>query len=122
MDAFVAAQQRILANLEPDEKALLQTTTCAEDVLAEVQDIEKKHGQTSSARKLSKKMEPFVRGMQQYGDALNVLAGTHQALGLLWGSVRVLLRVRDLSLGLVKTQACSDVASHSVGHELHRIL
>ena len=97
MDTFAAAQQKFLAGLTPSEKAVFQSTTSAEDVLAEVQDIEKKHGQTSSARRFSKKMEPFVRGMAQYSDAFNVLAGTHQALGLLWGSVRVLLRVSDVS-------------------------
>jgi hypothetical protein len=41
-------------------------------------------------------MEPFHRGIRQYREAFNVLAGTHQALGLLWGTVRILLPLCNL--------------------------
>ena len=94
MDPFEAARAEFTAALTTEEKALLQGGSTAQDVLAEVQIIERSHRDKSVSRKFMKKIELLVKGVERYGEALNVLANVKpEILGFLWGGVRIVLLV-----------------------------
>ena len=64
------------------------------DVLDEAQVAEQAHQTKSVSRKYMKKLEPLVKGIERYGEALDVLTSVKpQTLGFLCGSARMVLLV-----------------------------
>ena len=65
-----------------------------EEILYDASAAEKRHGASSKSRALSRKLEPLVSAIDQYGQALDVYANACPlALSPLWGSIRVVLHV-----------------------------
>ena len=81
-------------NLSPDEKELFKATTLAEHILDEVRIADKAHKEKSYGRKVSQALKPFLAGINQYGQALDVISNASSAvLSPLWGGVRIILHV-----------------------------
>ena len=83
-----------MAKLGPQDSAFLQQAISPESVLAEVRALEEKHRSESKSRNLMKKIDPFIRGIEQYGKAFDVIANSKpEVLGPLWGGARIVLHV-----------------------------
>lgn len=81
-------------NLSPDEKELFKATTIAEQLLDEVILAEKVHRDKSISRKVSQAIKPFLAGVSQYGQALDVVSNASaMVLCPLWGGVRIVLHL-----------------------------
>jgi len=101
MDAFETAKSRFLSSLSAQEAATLGTPHTAEDVLSEVRNAEENHRKKSTTRRYAKNIEPFLRGIEQYGKAMDVFVNVYpEVLSLIWGSVRLILHVCDNNRGL----------------------
>jgi hypothetical protein len=100
MDAFETAKNKFISSLSAQEVATLGTLHTAEDVLTEVRNAEENHRIKSSTRRYTKKIKPFLKGVEQYGKALDVFVNVYpEVLSLIWGSVRLILHVRGNDLG-----------------------
>ncbi|KAH8790716.1 ankyrin repeat-containing domain protein [Hyaloscypha finlandica] len=96
MDAFVEARQSFIASLSADDLALLGNSCTAEDVLAEVRKAEEEHRDRSKSRKYVKGIEPFVRGAEQYGKAVDVFIHINtkpEILALILGAAKLVLQL-----------------------------
>jgi nitrate/nitrite-specific signal transduction histidine kinase len=95
MDAFETAKNNFLSSLNAQEAATLGTPHTAEDVLSEVRNAEENHRNKSIPRRYTKKIEPFLKGVEQYGKAIDVFVNVYpEVLSLIWGSARLILHVR----------------------------
>jgi hypothetical protein len=95
MNAFETAKSKFLSSLSTQEAATLGTPHTAEDVLTEVRNAEENHRKKSTTRRYTKKIEPFLKGVEQYGKAIDVFVNVYpEVLSLIWGSVRLTLQVR----------------------------
>jgi len=83
-----------VASLSSEEQVLFQTTTAAESVLRELETANSEHKDASNFRKASAALLPFVAGIEQYGQAMDVFANSNDLLCPIWGSVRIVLHVR----------------------------
>jgi hypothetical protein len=102
MDAFETAKRKFLSSLSAQEAATLGTLNTAQDVLTEVRNAEENHRSRSSTRRYTKKIEPFLKGVEQYGKAIDVFVNAYPTiLSLIWGSVRLILHVRSDNLGII---------------------
>ena len=113
MDAFETAKSRFLSSLSAQEAATLGTPHTAEDVLTEVRNAEENHRKKSTTRRYAKNIEPFLRGIEQYGKAMDVFVNVYpEVLSLILGSVRRILHVCENSrrvsyhTGPERTYAC----------------
>ena len=69
-----------------------------EAILYDASAAEKIHRATSTTREVVKKIQPFIKAVEQYGAALDVYANIYPlVMSSLWGSVRIVLQVRTLS-------------------------
>ncbi|KAL8738317.1 MAG: hypothetical protein Q9181_000860 [Wetmoreana brouardii] len=73
MNAFDTARQDFLANLGPDERSLLASGARPEDVLADIRRLDEQHQKQSILRRIMRKLEPSIRGFEQYASAMDVL-------------------------------------------------
>lgn len=79
-------------NLSPTEKELFKATTVVENLLADIESVDKKHKSISTSRKPSTVLKPFIAGIEQYGAAFDVIVNSSSTiLSLLWGSFRIVL-------------------------------
>jgi hypothetical protein len=96
MDAFAEARRSFIASLSADDLALLGNSCTAEDVLAEVRKAEEEHRDRSKSRKYVKGIEPFVRGAEQYGKAVDVFIHINtkpEILALILGAAKLVLQL-----------------------------
>lgn len=95
-DAWEEAKRQCLSDLSASERDLVDTASL-EGILADVKRAEETHSESSKSRKLSKRLNPVISGIEQYGKGLDILAGTAQGiLSPLWGGIRILLHVSSL--------------------------
>lgn len=95
-DAWEEAKRQCLSDISASEQQLIDTATL-QRILADVKRAEQNHGEFSKSRKLSKRLNPVISGIEQYGKALDILVGTSQGiLSPLWGGIRILLHVSSL--------------------------
>jgi hypothetical protein len=87
--------KNFVASLSPDENALFQSTKAAESLLQEVEIANNKHKDVSISRKAAVALLPFIAGIEQYGQALDVFANSNDLLCPIWGGIRVVLHVRN---------------------------
>lgn len=81
-------------NLSPNEKELFKATIIAEQLLEEITIAEKAHKNKSISRKVSQALKPFLAGVSQYGQALDVVSNaSSMVLCPFWGGVRVILHL-----------------------------
>lgn len=94
MEAFETAKRAFLSTLGPGDAAALEALSTSEDVLFEVRKAEQEHGIKSATRRYMKKIESFVKGVEQYGKAIDVFANAKpEVLSLIWGTARLILHV-----------------------------
>ncbi|KAK3169678.1 hypothetical protein OEA41_009062 [Lepraria neglecta] len=87
---------RLLEDLTNEEQAMFDKVSI-EAVLYDASAAEKKHGVCSKSRALSKKFEPLVSAIDQYGEAIDVYANAYPlALSPLWASIRIVLHLDNL--------------------------
>ena len=80
--------------LSPDEKELFKATTIADQILEDIILAEKAHRDGSISRKVSQALKPFLVGVSQYGQALDVVSNASSwVLSPLWGGIRVILHL-----------------------------
>lgn len=92
-DPWERARVEFMKDLSKEEQALFETATL-DNLLNSTLAAQQEHEQNSRAREISRKLEPFVNAIEQYGKALDVYANTYSlAMAPLWGSVRVLIHV-----------------------------
>jgi hypothetical protein len=82
-----------IASLNSDEVALFVATNTAQRLLEEIETENSAHKDTSISRKISTALLPFIAGLEQYGNALDVFANGNDILCPLWGSIRIVLMV-----------------------------
>jgi hypothetical protein len=94
MELFQEAHDSFLASLNASEKSLVDSATNPNSLLEEVKNLEKKHRDESATRNLIQRINPFIRGVEQYGKAFDVITNAKpEILSLLWGGARILLHV-----------------------------
>ena len=94
MDLFEDARISFVSALSANEKRLVDSATDPESLLEEVGNLERKHQDESTTRKLIQRINPFIRGVEQYGKAFDVISNAKpEVLSLLWGGARIILHV-----------------------------
>ena len=94
VDPWEAARTRFMKDLSSEEQKLFETATL-DNLLDSTTAAQKEHEERSHSRYASKKLEPLVSAVSQYGSALDIYTNTYSiAMAPLWGSIRVLLPVR----------------------------
>ena len=84
-----------MADLDQEEQNIFATASL-ENLFYSASAAQKDHEEQSRARDISRKLEPLVSAIDQYGEALNVFSNTYSlAMAPLWGSIRVLLHVKS---------------------------
>jgi len=100
VDPWVIARNRYMTDLNEEERRLFQTASLG-NLIESAGAAQKDHEEHSKSRAISRRLEPFVSAVSQFGQALDVYANTYSlAMGPIWGSVRVLLHVRGLDPSL----------------------
>lgn len=93
IDPWESARTLFMKDLSNEEQKIFKTSTL-DNLLESAAAAQKEHEENSRLRHISKKLEPFVSAINQYGHALDVYCNTYSiAMAPLWGSVRVLLHV-----------------------------
>jgi hypothetical protein len=88
-----AALQKYNEGLPPDEKFRFIATT-VNDVLLDVQHLEKQQAVFSKARRISRRIEPVIKFLQRYAMAVDTLVQFDpQPSALAWGCLRFLIEV-----------------------------
>ena len=92
-DAWIRARNQFVKDLSEDEKRIFFTAS-PESLLDDAVAAEASHAERSTTRSVMEKLQPFIAAMEQYGTAIDVYSNTYSlALGPIWGSMKVLLRV-----------------------------
>ena len=92
-DPWESARTLFVKDLSNEEQRLFETSTL-DNLIDSAVAAQKEHEENSHSRHISKKLEPFVSAIDQYGRALDVYSNSYSiAMTPLWGSVRVLLHV-----------------------------
>lgn len=82
-------------NLSPDQKNQYDqynVTPTSEDVLSLMDEINKKYS-SSKSRVFAGRMSPILQSIQQYSSAIDTLVQVNQIAMLIWGSVKLVIRV-----------------------------
>jgi hypothetical protein len=75
---------------------LFTATKVVENLLEEIQVVEKAHKTKSLSRKTSAAIKPFIAGIEQYAAAFDVISNiSPMILSPLWGGIRIVLHVSD---------------------------
>lgn len=89
-----AALEKYNASLPSDEKFRFIATT-VNDVLLDVQSLEKQQAMFSKTRRISRRIEPVINFLQRYAMAVDTLVQFDpQPSALAWGCLRFLIEVR----------------------------
>jgi hypothetical protein len=89
-----AALQKYNEELPPDEKFRFIATTVS-DVLLDVQHLEKQQALFSKTRRISRRIDPFIKFLQRYAMAVDTLVQFDpQPSALAWGCLRSLIEVK----------------------------
>ena len=100
MDPFETARQAFIAKISNEERALLESSVSAEDVLTDIKHLDQEHHEHSIFRRVMDKIGPSIRGFEQYSQAMDILSNAKpEVLSLLWGGARMVLRVSNSRIG-----------------------
>jgi hypothetical protein len=92
-DPWLLARDRYMEDLSEDEKKVFATASL-ENLFYTASAAQKNHEEKSKSREISRKLEPLVAAIDQYGAALDLYTNTYSlAMAPLWGSIRALLHV-----------------------------
>lgn len=93
--------------LSAEEKEFVKTSSL-EEILADTNQADQLHGAFSNSRKLATRLKSLIIGIEQYGKALDVIAGAApKILAPLWGGIRILLHVGSLGSRIVLVELTS---------------
>lgn len=93
IDPWESARTSFEKDLSIEERRLFETST-PDNLLKSAVAAQKEHQENSHSRCISRKLEPFISAIDQYGRALDTFSNTYSiAMTPLWESVRVLLHV-----------------------------
>lgn len=91
--AWIRAQTEFVKDLSEEEQRTFFTAS-PESLLDDAVAAEASHAERSATRKVMEKLQPFVAAVEQYGNAIDIYSNTYSlALGPIWGSMKVLLRI-----------------------------
>lgn len=82
-----------IQNLSADESEIFEATEKSQQLIDDLRQVDNCQ-KNSVSRKIAPKLTKFVAGIEQYGTALDVLAGSVDLMAPIWASVRVVLSVR----------------------------
>ena len=92
---WLLARSRYMEDLDEEEKKIFATASL-ENIFYSASAAQKDYEEMSRCRAISRKLEPLVGAIDQYGKALDVYSNTYSlAMAPLWGSIRVLLHVES---------------------------
>ncbi|KAI9706911.1 MAG: hypothetical protein M1820_004690 [Bogoriella megaspora] len=87
-DPWLQARNEYMKDLSEEERKLFEAASSEnllpENLLDSTIAAQQSHKEQSGSRAISRKLEPFVNAISQYGDALDVFSNT--LLGVLWKS------------------------------------
>ena len=96
-DAWIRARNQFVNDLSEEEQRTFFKAS-PESLLDDAVAAERSHAERSTTRNIMEKLQPFVAAVEQYGTAIDVYSNTYSlALGPIWGSMKVLLRVGQSS-------------------------
>ena len=94
MNDFDQVRQRIASNASAEEKYFLEKATDPQALLADVRHLNNIHADQSRLRRFADKLNPFLKGIERFEKALDVLMATKpESLAPLWGSARIFIRI-----------------------------
>ncbi|PLB53930.1 hypothetical protein P170DRAFT_372527, partial [Aspergillus steynii IBT 23096] len=79
-----------IQNLSADESELFEATEKSQQLIDDLRHVDSCQ-KGSISRKIAPNITKFVAGIEQYGTAMDVLAGSVSLMSPIWASVRVLL-------------------------------
>ncbi|KAJ5439446.1 uncharacterized protein N7458_010444 [Penicillium daleae] len=91
-DECYDAIRKFFDDLEADESVLFEATNKSQQLLDDLRDVDNKH-KTSISRRIAPKLKVFVAGVEQFGSALDIVAGSISLMSPIWASVRIVLKV-----------------------------
>jgi hypothetical protein len=112
MDPWLRARERYLEDLTDKERVLFSEASL-ENLFYSASATHKLHQASSRSAALSKKIQPLVQSLEQYGRALDMyLIASPTTMCPLWGSIRVVLHVEFGNFSLILLENCSDNLYH----------
>lgn len=92
------AKTRFIAGLSPEEAARFYAAT-PENLFYDASAAQKKHAQNSRAWLMQERISSLVDAIDDFGKALDVYSNTYGlVICPLWGSLRIILHVRNTSV------------------------
>lgn len=89
-----AAIERYLATLSAEDKLRCVAAT-VRDVLLDVEELERRQALSSKTRRISKRLDPFIKFLQRYAMAVDTIVQFDPApSALAWGCFRFIIEVR----------------------------
>ncbi|OQE40983.1 hypothetical protein PENCOP_c005G00758 [Penicillium coprophilum] len=86
------AIEKFFEDLSADESDLFEATTRSQQLIDDLQNIDNSQ-KGKISRRIAPKLKAFIAGVEQYGGALDVVAGSVSMMSPIWASVRVVLKV-----------------------------
>ena len=87
------AIREFIEDLSNDEADLFKATTKSQQLIDDLKIVEARHKKSSRSMIIVPKLKAFVVGVEQFGGALDIIAGSVSLMSPIWGSVRVVLKV-----------------------------
>ena len=89
------AFRRFCQDIDQKEKTAFSNATIL-DVLVKVRELDASHASSSTSRSIARRIDPFLRFLDRYARALDMMAQFHPSpSALIWGIMRVILEVCD---------------------------
>ncbi|KAJ5093256.1 hypothetical protein N7456_009117 [Penicillium angulare] len=86
------AIRKFIEDLSKDETSLFEATTQSQQLIDDLKNVDER-SKSSISRKIAPKLSAFVAGVEQFGGALDVIAGSVSLMSPIWASVRVVLKI-----------------------------
>ncbi|KAL4876756.1 ankyrin repeat-containing domain protein [Aspergillus karnatakaensis] len=78
--------------LSAEETLLFQATDTSEKMINDLIELDTKH-KTSISRRITPNMRSFITGVERYGSAMDVIAGSTALMSPIWGCSRIVLQI-----------------------------
>lgn len=92
-DPWINARVRFCEGLSDDERKIFESTSL-QTLFYSSSTAQRHHQENSRVRELSRKLNPLVEALNDYGQALDVFSNTFALyICLIWGAVRVILTI-----------------------------
>jgi hypothetical protein len=87
-------------NYTADQLVTIQSATCAGDIIAHLDSLQKEQKNRASVRRLAR-IKPVLDGFEAFDEVLKIYSGSYAAAALIWGSIKLVLMVGSLRLIIV---------------------